>query len=103
MMARVPVVVPTTPGVKTMVTVHELLAANELPQVLPVIAYAAGLVAMLSSVTAEEASLVKVTVCAALAVPTATDGLKEMELGLTFNGATAVPVTVEDCGSPAPV
>lgn len=37
-MVRVPVVVPTTPGVKTMVTVHELLAAKEVPQVLPVIA-----------------------------------------------------------------
>lgn len=58
---------------------------------------------MLSSVTAEEVSLVRVIECAALRVPTDAVELNEIELGLTVSGATAVPVTVADCGSPAPV
>jgi hypothetical protein len=35
---RVPVVLPTTVGVKTIVTTHESPAGIELPQVFPVIA-----------------------------------------------------------------
>ena len=92
---RVPVVVPTTAGVKTTLNVQELSAATEPPQVLLVMAYAAGLAAMLSSVTAVEVLLVIVTVWAALAVPTDSVELKVIVAGLTLIGLVAFPVKVD--------
>ncbi|MGB7822146.1 MAG: hypothetical protein WBL22_08150 [Candidatus Sulfotelmatobacter sp.] len=44
-----------------------------------------------------------VTEWAALAVPTFRVAGKVIEVGDTVSGATAVPVTLTDCGSPIPV
>jgi len=101
-MVRVPSVVPVTVGVKTTVTAH-VPAAAKLVQVFAVMAKAAGLATMPSIVTAEVELFLMVTEWAALAVPTFRVAGKVIEVGDTVSGATAVPVTLTDCGSPIPV
>jgi hypothetical protein len=58
---------------------------------------------MLPIATAEVVTLVTVTVCTALAVPTFRMVLKATEVGETLIGVTAVPVTLTDCGLPVPL
>ncbi len=103
MMVRVPSVVPVTVGVKTTVTAHVPAAARDLVQVFAVMAKAAGLATMPSIVTAEVELFLMVTEWATLAVPTFRVAGKVIEVGDTVSGATAVPVTLTDCGSPIPV
>ena len=58
---------------------------------------------MLPMATTEVVLLAMVTECAALAVPRFRTVPKVIDVGSTVSGATAVPVTLTNCGLPVPV